>query len=164
MFFNANLDLAKSPIKKPVAGTPPTKAELDSLNDLLSMPLSVSLGTKDGKTFDASTEGFISVTSTQDGVLTLMEFNFSLEVWESIAFQWLAGVANAVKANPKSVSKQMRMFSTLISQKLPEKPTGDPKIDNPRQIVINKTIEQIAPGIRTEMERRINSWVVSIKS
>ena len=102
-------------------------------------------------------ENLFSISFEQSGERPVAKVSWNYDGWDRLSYLYLTDMAKQVKDNPKSIPRSMRMFANLMN-KLPETPTGNGAVDVSRRIVIERNIEQIAPAIRDEVERRIKSW------
>lgn len=155
--FSSDLTLARSPLSRVLSGAQPTSDEIERLRAALAEPINVAMPTKEVKAMDAMGEGFVSMTVDASGDRPVLLIGFSDAGWDRLAYLWLTGLADAVRATPKKVPKSMRLYANLM-HKLTPAPTGDGKSDQARQIVIDKTMENLAPMVRAEVERRVDVW------
>lgn len=146
--------VALAPLDVVVPRVPTTDNE-SAFRAALSAPLRLVGPTKDRALVEfVLPDGFLTVAFDTSADVPRVQVTFDPMGWDRLAVRFLRGMAAAAKANPKNVQRSLRQFAKLMD-KLTDAPTGNGKIDGPRKVVIDRTMEQMAPGLRDELTRRV---------
>ena len=155
--FRFSSDLSETfsplPIVLPVAA--PQDEAMNRFMAHVNAPLVLATPTKELRPFDVMKE-LLDLSWNTDGDRPVVVVNWTKDGWDRLAYLWLKDMADQVKKTPKKVPRSMRQYANLMG-KLTEHPTGT-RADESRTIVLNRAIEQLTPGVRNEVERRIRSW------
>lgn len=131
--------------------------QIKSIESTAKEPLLLTTPTKDKrKELFEVPDNLFNMSFDESGDLMVVILNFNEPGWDKLSYDFLQGMAKAVKKDPKSIPRSMRMFANLMKKLTPE-PTGSGKNDIPRKIVINQTIEQMAPPVRDILSDRLKT-------
>lgn len=153
------MDKACEPLSKPLPYDTPTQEQAKRLEAYLRQPVELMAATKKMEIFPLPENLFsLSIKEPQEeGGRPVAVLDFTQEGWDKMSYDYLQGMAKALKTDPKSVPRSMRPFAKLMNR-LPETPTGNNAVDSGRRVVIEKNIEAIAPGLRAILDARLRSW------
>ncbi len=154
--MTSDLTLAYSPLHIVIPQESISPTQIEELTKYLHKPLRLTTPTKEEKDFDIM-ENLMELEVLTDGDRPVVVVNWTEEGWDRLAYLFLKNMAHQVKTTPKKMPRKMRTFANLMD-KLTEKPTGNGKVDASRRIVIERTIEDLAPGVRNEVEARVKNW------
>lgn len=136
-----------------------TQEDVPSLLRDIQKPIALMTPTKKTEDFDILLDLIREaiIISGEDGARPVLTLSFSEQGWDRLAYLFLKNMAAQVKSNPKAMPRSYRSYANLMD-KLTEHPTGNGKVDNSRKVVIDRAIEQLAEGVRSELMRRVQSW------
>lgn len=153
------MEKACEPLSKPLPYDTPNAQQIQRLEAFLKQPVELMMITKKLEKLSIPDHLFTLKVKTpqQEGDRPVAVLEFSEKGWDRLSYEYLQGMAQAARKDPKSVPRSMRPFAKLMN-KLPEEPTGNGAVDKGRQVVIEKNIELIAPRLRDVFELRLREW------